>query len=780
MLKLILLTFCFLIFTYSSSFAQKPANRTLKSEIQGVIFNENNEAVRDAHISLLNPPKNDVSDHNGKFTIGPLDAGRYTIRVEHISYQTIEIENIAISQGVITVLDTIILSTGFYESESVVVTATRSHKKVEEIIPIVNMVSRQQIARRNSKTSAEALREESGVFIQKTNHGGGSAIIRGLSSNQILILVDGIRLNNSTYRLGNHQYLTTVDNNMLDRIEVVHGPLSVLHGSDALGGTINLITEIPLISSENKIDYNINSRFSSADSEKMLSTNLKYFEKNLIFQSGFSYKNYGDLIQGSTNKKDELLIGYEQNTQKPTGFTAYDFTGKIIYEPRPKQNLILAYQLSRQEDVPRFDKYAYNDFYKWLYTPQKRDLIYGVYENKNKNGFFNSFRTSLSYHRQQEGRQKQKTIVSDLIKEIDDVQTIGFTFQAQSNYKEQLLNFGLDYYSDFVNSKTTVSSTDKIDVTTRGRFPDDSRYSSFGIFLEDEYSFSTDWQANAGIRFSHFQTDFTIKDTTKLSFEKKYNALTGSFGIIYKPNQWSSLSTNISQGFRAPNLSDLAKFGESKGSIFEVPNLNVNPEKALSIDLNYKLNKRLLKFSAAIYYMQISDLLISSNDLYNGSPNIVSGEDTLSVKSKQNGGKAFITGFESSLNFALSNSLKFRSNLSFTFGENQTANEPVGGIPPLFGLVGASWQQNKSFSEFYLRFAAAQTRLSSDDFDDPRIPIGGTPEWFTLNVRTEYEFNNWIRLNLAVENILDHLYREHGSGINAPGRNFIVGIKLSR
>jgi len=783
MLKPILLaTIYILLLTFCFGFSQS-ANSNIKSAIHGIIYNEQGKIVDDAHISLQPPLRNDVSDQYGKFEIGPIEEGTYTVRVEHIAYQTIEIDNISVAYGTITVLDTIFLSTGFYESESVVITATRSQKKREDIIPVVSLVDRQQIIRRNSKTSAEALREESGVFIQKTNHGGGSAIIRGLSSNQILILVDGIRLNNSTYRLGNHQYLTTVDYNMLEQIEVVHGPLSVLHGSDALGGTINLLTEKPLfVNSGNQFHYNLNSRYSSADDEKTIHAKTKFISNKIIVQTGFSYKNFGDLRQGEFNAPKELLADNSNVTQKPTGFSAFDFSSKLLYTPTAKQNVILAYQLSRQEDVPRFDKYAYNDYHKWLYTPQKRDLFYAVYENKNRMGFINSFRTTLSYHRQQEGRETQRFIDSTLTKELDDVATLGLTFQANSAIKNHLLSYGLDFYSDKINSSAkSIRFTGKNSNRVKSRFPDDSHYNSFGIFLEDEYQFNENWQANGGIRYSSFQTEFKFEDDNGIiDFNKQYNALTGSFGLMFKPNLWSSLSSNIAQGFRAPNLSDLAKFGSSKGKVFEIPNLNVNPEKALSFDLNYRVNLSSLNIETAVYYMQISDLLISSDDKYNGTPIHISDGDTLTVKSKQNGGEAFITGFESNIKYTLSKSLQLRANIAYTFGENKIADEPVGGIPPLFGLAGISWQGTNLFLETYLRFASSQNRLSADDFDDPRIPASGTPEWQTINLRGEYQINPWLKVNAAIENLLDQLYREHGSGINAPGRNFILGLSLNK
>ena len=256
--------------------------------IEGTVINDRNEIIADVAIQINSGKYSDITDDKGHFIIENIPEGRYQIQFEHIAYKKLVINNISVTKYHLTSLDTIQLVHKILISDEFIVTADRIERNPFDTPNAVNLVSQNEIAERASKTSAEALREETGIFVQKTNHGGGSAIIRGLSSNQILILVDGIRLNNSLYRLGNHQYLTTVDNNSVEQIEIVRGPTSTLYGSDAMGGTINLRTQVPeYASSDFASKFSVSSRYASADDEKTISLRSEFSIHKLAFNAGF-------------------------------------------------------------------------------------------------------------------------------------------------------------------------------------------------------------------------------------------------------------------------------------------------------------------------------------------------------------------------------------------------------------------------------------------------------------------------------------------------------------
>lgn len=769
-----MLKILFFIFLYICAVLAQESSKTV---LNGYVYSLSYKAVSGAEITLEPNGYFDITDSSGSFSIPAIPAGNYTLTIKHIGFLPLKKALTVPAQSDTMQLDPFFMERKVLQGDEIVVTASRVAKHEVEIAPLMNMVPRMEIESRQSKTSAEALREESGVFIQKTNHGGGSAIIRGLSSNQILILVDGIRLNNSTYRLGNHQYLTTVDPNALEQIEVVHGPLSVMYGSDALGGTINLISKEPRLKT-NGVQGHFTSRYASADKEQMLRGGFSARYNNWVWSSNLSYKKFGDLKHGRFNSVPQLQNGGP--IQKPTGYDGYDFSHKLLFQ-QPRSKTVLAWQRSQQFNVPRFDKYAYGTPFKtWLYTPQKRDLLYLLHEQKTAASLLKGWQARLSYHIQEEGRKKQKSSTKPLSEERDKVYTLGASLSANALFYGHNLQFGTDIYHDNVRSQATETENGGKKHLERGRYPDDASYSTLGIFLSDTYHFTPRWHFTAGLRFAAFYALLNAKSGEEVvRIKRTYKTVTPSFSLNYMPDSKQHIALIIARGFRAPNLSDIGKFGSSKGNVFEVPAVDINPETTISSDVTYKIKRKDWHLSSALYYMYFNDILVSTDAFYNGKNTYIDAGDTLKVKSKKNVGKAFIYGFELAVSYHFNHAFSALGNVTFTHGQNITANEPIGGIPPLFGLLGIKWQEKAHSHYLFSRFAAQQKRLSADDGDDPRIPQNGTPGWHTINWRSKWHFNKHVALHFSVENILDYFYREHGSGINAAGRNFIFALSLN-
>ncbi len=758
------------------------------SSISGFVVNSQYLPIPDLHVIITNHGQGDVTDGNGYFEFRNIPAGTYSLKFDHIGFRSETISEVQLKENQHLDLGSIKLQATVLQLGDLVVTASRSARERMEVPRPMNVVSAARITERDAKTSAEALREETGIFVQKTNHGGGSAIIRGFSSNQILLLVDGIRLNNSTYRLGNHQYLTTVDQNMIEQIEVVRGPTSVLYGSDALGGTINLITTqiAPLEESVGwQTGYRFLGRYASADNERTTRSEISVRNHSLALQTGFSIKDFDDLRRGKNSSHPSLENSTNRLKQSPSGYKAYDFDSRLVYHPNPQQSVILAYQHSRQVDVPRYDKYENNNYYRWIYQPQNRDLLYLIYQNQSPLKFITSWRAAISLHQQEEGREIQKESVSALTKELDKVRTLGFTIQGNSVFNQHIFTVGSDIYVDNVNSSRMFMEPagGEKNNDVRGRYPDGAKYTSIGLFAQDEMHLHNRFTLTAGLRYSFFTTNFEIPYDSLAVInlgvvEQDFQSLTGSLGAIYRINDHISLNGNLGQAFRAPNLSDITKLGESKGEIFEVPNSSLEPEKIISGDFGIRMNSDKLSAEAFAYYTHISDLIASVGALYSGSPFLEMEGIIYKIKSKMNVGKAYIRGLECALNYSIHKKLMFRSSFTATYGQNTSLAEPVGGIPPIFGLAGMRWTDSAYHVEFYARFAGKQDRLSDDDADDPRIPVNGTPGWYTLNIRAGLSIDKGINMHIALENLLDYNYREHGSGINSPGRNFIISLEI--
>jgi len=760
----------------------------LSSGVEGKIYNVFGHPVADAQIRVTPGNIQGFTDSTGYFKIDRLPENQYTVKIIHISYHSRTVENISITDNEIFNLGIITLTGKIFSLQQTVVTATRSAEKVLNISNSVNIIDKITIENRNAKTSAEALREENGIFIQKTNHGGGSAILRGLSSNQILLMVDGIRLNNSTYRLGNHQYLTTVDHQMIDEIEVVRGPTSVQYGSDALGGTIQLLSKTPAFSEGNpEFHYQLTGRYATADEEKLTRAHFSVNAQKVAFQGGFSYKSFGDLRRGRNSHFPELENSTDGIIQSPSGYAGFDADGKLVYAITPARLLSFSYQMGRQNEVPRYDKYESGKNHTWLYDPQKRDLFYLKYQDQLNKKYLAAVNVILSYHRQQEGRITRKKITSDIEKDMDDVHTGGLVLQFNTYAASQLLTYGLDVYRDKVFSDRYLQSplTGISVKQANGRYPDSAVYQSLGIFLQDEFQVSKKWLLTGGVRLNRYFSDFTFPElpVDQLSITEnsvRFSALTGSAGLTYLVNPHLSFSGNVAHAFRAPNLSDMAKLDESKGDVYEIPNFNLEPEKLFNYELGIKAGFNRFSGGLSLYHSTIQNLIASAPVQLNGSDSVLINDAMYQVKSKQNIGSAYIRGCEIFLEYILNPEFTLISNYTYTYGQNTSRDEPVGGIPPAFGLAGIRYNHREYALYFYSRFADRQERLSADDLDDPRIPNSGTPAWFTLNFRARYQWNQYVTIRAAVENIMDYNYREHGSGINGPGRNIIVGLTFGQ
>jgi hemoglobin/transferrin/lactoferrin receptor protein len=762
-------------------------NTLLTATISGKIIDESGAGVIGAAISLKPSGSYTLSDSTGRFVLPDISVGIYALSLDRVGFKSISDITVEVVDDDTVRLSDIVLYQEIVELPAMTVTATRSARSVEDVSQKMSVVSSRQIADRGAKTPADALREETGIFVQKTNQGGGNAIIRGHSASKVLLMVDGVRLNNSTYRAGNHQYLATVSPELIDQIEVVHGPTSTQYGSDAFGGTIHLRSATPSYSANGTdVSGKLLSQLSSADGERSSSLQLSISGRNAAFSARGGYKHIGDIQQGNHFGYGLSVLADGDNLQNNNGYIARDFDSKAVVAVGSRTQLTGAVQLSRMPRVPRYDKFAYENFYRWDYTGQNRDLIYLTFDRDVGGKLFRSSRLTLSHQKQTEGRETQATSTDPMTDEHDNTTTLGVVSEFHLKVESHQVLVGAEYYADKVRSSRTEinGASASVTVFNRGRYPDKSLYRSLGAFIQDEWQAGARLRLTVGLRLSVLRATMPFPDDTSLptnlgTVRQSYSAITASAGVLFKLSPTLSLTSNVGQAFHAPNLNDLSRLGESKGLTFEVPSPELSPERMNSLDIGCKLNSPVWQASGSLFCNWVDGLIESADALYDGSPTITKGSVVYQVKAKANIGTARIYGFESSVSRRITESIRLRAGLAYTRGVNTTADEPVGSIPPLFGLAGIQYESRKVVAEIWSRFASAQRRLSSDDRDDPRIPAEGTPGWYTMNLRASVRAAEWMRLRVAVENLFDRLYREHGSGVNAAGRNVIGSLEFA-
>ena len=659
---------------------------------------------------------------------------------------------------------------GFYASAQLKITDTLLIGEVvvttqrvplnEQLIPYsISLLDKKEIDYFSKRSTPEMLMNTEGVFVQKTNHGGGSPFIRGLTGNQTLLLFDGIRLNNSIYRYGPNQYLNTVDVFTIDRIEVARGTGSVQYGSDALGGALQIFSVEPLLNSKGSEWHgNVTGKMMTDGMEKTGRGQLEYNSKKMAMLIGGTYRDFGDLVGGK-----------ETGVQSPSGYTEYAFDGKLLFALKENMQLTLASQFLNQSHVPVYHKVVLENYAVNEFKPQQRLMNYARLNIHGRKKIFDQVKFIASWQQNTENTaaQKNNTVLMQL--DSNRVNTLGFVADVTSAFsKFWSANSGLEYYHDNVSgSRFVIDNTGTVpSLEKRGLYPDDSKYGNFSVY--SLHNFATgNWILDAGFRLNTFNINIDDPDLGKVKITPE--ALVFNVGAMYNISRKNHLYANVSNGFRSPNIDDMGTLGIVDFR-YEIPAYDLKPEKSVNFETGYKLNLPKFQANVAGYYMDLNQLITRVK---------VEGEfiDGYQVYKKENVEEAFITGCEAAFLWKVIPNVDLNSSISYTYGQNITKDEPLRRIPPLNGKVAATYTLKKFFVSGELLFAGLQDRLAEGDKSDNRIPAGGTPGWEVVNFFAGYQLA-MVKLKVGFENIFNEDYRTHGSGINGVGRSAWVALNI--
>lgn len=640
----------------------------------------------------------------------------------------------------------------------VVVTANRFTSLRINTPEPVRVTGERTIRENQLRTAPEALSVTPGVFVQKTSHGGGSPFIRGLTGNQTLLLIDGIRLSNSTMRYGPNQYFNTIDVFSIEKMEVLRGSGSVQYGSDALGGTIQAFTYDLEMTGKPQWGSEILARAATHNMEQSVRTGLNHNSKNISFRTGVTWRKFGDIRGGDTT-----------GVQSPTGYRELDYDLKAGIKLSSKALLTLAYQDVSQSDVPVYHKVVLEDYVINETDPQKRKLAYLRLNREINSGILKSATMTASWQHTVENRAMQKNNSDILRMENDRVRSLGFSTEAAfTNKKAWSGSIGVEAYNDYVNSsRTDTDITTEAVTEKRGLYPDGSTMNSLAAFTVNTFDFEK-WILSAGARFNAFI--IKVDDETLGETRLTPSALVGNIAILRKLNKISNLFVSLNSGFRAPNIDDLGTLGIVDFR-YETPDFNLKPESSLQYQAGYKYQTRKLRGELYVYRNELYNLIVRNrveDQFVEGYP----------LYRKENSDRAYILGAETSWDFNPDPSWNFHGDITWTYGQNITKNEPVRRIPPLFGRLASEYRYKNLLLNVECLVASKQERLAQGDMDDNRIPEGGTPGWSIFNINGSYNWR-YLTVDLSVKNILNTDYRYHGSGVNGCGRSMFLTVAIS-
>ncbi|MGV6845865.1 MAG: TonB-dependent receptor plug domain-containing protein [Lutibacter sp.] len=725
----------------------------------------------------------------------------------------------------------ILLNKKAEELNEIILSASKEKEKRGRIAEQVDVVTKEEIVDFAPQTSADLLANLNGVKVQKSQFGGGSPVLRGMEANRVLLVIDGVRMNNAIYRTGHLQNAITVSPNIIDRTEVIFGPSSVIYGSDALGGIIHYYTKTPKLSATKRLNSSVYNRLNTVNNEVTLASDLNYQSKKWASYTNISFSKFGDLVMGKNRIHGYENWGkvfeysnntnsfYNQNTvtnsnpniQKNTGYKQVDLLQKLVFALPNKNKLILNSQYSTSTNINRFDKlneYANNQlkFAEWYYGPQQRLLFSTQLKINSQKKWLQKGSITAAFQDFHESRIQRKfsSLNRSYRKEKVNVYSLNGDFFVPLTLKnKRILSYGFEanynkVYSKAygktlnVNGNTILGYSNSFKV--QSRYPDGgSNYTTLATYVNYRQNINKKTTLNSGIRFSYNCLNAKWIDQTFISLPSqkinlKNKAITAALGMAYKPNKKWQLNTVISSGFRAPNVDDVGKIREKNGKV-TVPNTNLRPEYAYNFEINglRYFNNHKFNTNFNFFYTLLNQYITRDYIIFNNSPTIIYDGEEAQVMANINKKNAYILGGTLSFQGNLGKGFKTNASFTYTKGKALDTKLPLSSIPPLFGNIkfgykhkkieaGFNWIFNgkKSVNDYNL--IEGKDNIEQTPFNAISNNYVGSLSWNTLNFKFNYQYSKSISVFFKTDNIFDVYYKEFASSISAPGRNFSFAI----
>ncbi len=680
----------------------------------------------------------------------------------------------------------------------------------------IQLITNAQIAQRNPMNAADMLLQTGNVFVQKSQGGGGSPVLRGFESSRVLIVVDGVRMNNAIYRVGHLQNVLRIDPSMLERAEVMFGPSSLIYGSDALGGVMHFQSRNPELSGAKNwlVKPAAYVRYGSATGERTAHVDVSAGNRRLGFLTSVTYANFGDLVQGNrrrdaypnfgkllqyverANNEDVVVNNANPNRQVGSAYHQLDLLQKVLFRPSDGVQHTLNVQYSTTGNVPRYDRLTEvasgkPRFAEWYYGPESRLLTAYNLTLSRPTTVYDRAMLTVAYQDIAESRISRRLAAASRSEQIEQVGVWSINADLQKQAGKHLIQYGVEATYNKVNSTArNVNATTGAITPFNTRYPDGgSTLQTAGVYVSDQLALSKQVTLNAGLRYSLSELKARFIDKTFFPFpfndiQQQPSALIGNLGLLYRPSDRTRIALLGSTGFRAPNVDDLTKVFESRAGSLVVPNPNIKPEYTYNGELSVSQwlgNK--LRLDGTYYYTLFDNAIVVDAFTLNGQSQVQYAGQLSQVLAAQNKRRAIINGWNVAASVRLTNQLTLTSTLNGTNGQiKNAANTPLDHIPPTFGRTALTYQTRKLQAEVWALYNGwkriADYNPEGEDNAQYATP-DGMPAWTTLNARVSVKVGMYLTVQGAVENIMDVNYRYFASGISAPGRNVVLTLRGS-
>lgn len=738
--------------------------------------------------------------------------GAEHIQFHHPSYQKITISYAELKEAKYKVLMTespILLN-------EVVISASGREQDKSKVPNKIATISAHQINMQNPQTAADLLGTAGGVFIQKSQYGGGSPMIRGFAANRVLIAVDGVRMNNAIFRSGNLQNVISIDPFSISKTEVIFGAGSVIYGSDAVGGVMNFYTLKPTLSTSEKPFTKINAatRYATASSEKTGHVDFNIGFKKWAFVTSATLSDFGDLKMGShgpneylrpeyvdrINGKDSVLVNSDPQVQNPTGYSQFNLMQKIRFRPNSAWDINLASHYSATSDYSRYDRLIryQNDLPRaaeWYYGPQVWAMNSLKIDQTAASKMYDKLSLGIAHQYFEESRHDRNFQKTERYHTYEKVNVLSFNFDLEKSLtKKKKLFYGVEtLLNKVVSTGEDENIITGVKVPASPRYPDGSTWNSYAAYLSWWNTINDKFSMQAGLRYnqialaSEFDTTYYHFPFSTANLNK--GALTGNLGFNYKASENWLLKLNLSTAFRAPNIDDIGKVFDSGDGAVVVPNPDLRPEYAYNAELGItRTFSDKVEIDFSVFYILLDQAMVRRDFTLNGLDSLMYNGEMSQVQAIQNAAQAWVYGFQADMEAILPYGFGFISHFSYQKGEEDLDNgstAPLRHAAPMFGSSHFTYTRNRFKADFYAVYNGeiAYKNLAPSEIDKAYIYAEDTdgnpysPAWYTLNLKLRYHLNSHIMFSFGAENLTDQRYRPYSSGVAGGGRNFIFGVK---
>ena len=779
------------------------------------IIDENNKPVTGA--SIFSDLSNyETTDKNGNVSLDKFS--RFdTLTIKQYGFKEEKLLKSKLKNTLILLYDNELL-------DEVVISASKFSQKFREVPKKVTQINRSMIEFTNPMTSADLLERGGYVYIQKSQLGGGSPMIRGLSTNRLVLSVDGVRLNNAIFRSGNIHNVISISPMNIENTEVIMGSASVLYGSDAIGGVMNFYTKKAKLSNDlnPNIQININSRYSSASNEKMYHIDFNYGLEKIAFLSSFSKSDFDDLTMGihgpseylrpnyvtqNSAGDDVLVTNSKPRIQRNSGYSQTNFMQKVLYELNENLSIDIGIHFSKTGNIPRYDRLIRTNeneglyYSEWYYGPQEwllinSQLTYIPKETK----FYDELKFGSSFQKFSESRNSRKFSDGFLKSREEELDIFSLNLDFFKKISENSnITYGLEIIENQLGSfAKSVNISDLSEIPISTRYPDNSSLNSLGLYINYKTKIIEDVFFQSGVRYSLIELKSDLSQNNiyydfmyeNISLEN--GAFVGGIGLSWVRNIYNNWKFNINTAFRSPNIDDLAKVFDSEPGSVVVPNPDLKPERSFGLEFGgYFRTKNNIELDFSSYVTYLYDSFIRENfTLSNGVSEIIYDGELSQIQALQNSSKSFIYGIEFGINMFLNKSFRVKSQHNLIAGyelDDLPFGMPVRHIPPNYGNFHLIYNNGDFTIDTYLNYNSkiSFNNLAESERAKPymyALDENGnpySPSWMTFNVRSKYSFSKMLNINFTVENITNKLYRPYSSGISAPGLNFIFSLSYA-